>query len=58
MTHFASRLAFVTGRRLGIGKGVARLLADRGATVVLVNRSDASDLMASWLTAHSRSRPM
>lgn len=46
MSAFENRVTIVTGSRLGIGKGVARLLAERGATVVLVNRSDASELAA------------
>lgn len=46
MSAFENRVAVVTGSRLGIGKGVARLLAERGAVAVLVNRSDASELAA------------
>lgn len=42
-TH-EGRIAIVTGSRLGIGRGVADLLASRGATVVLVNRTNASDI--------------
>jgi len=42
-TH-EGKVAIVTGSRLGIGRGVADLLARRGAAVALVNRKDASDL--------------
>ena len=46
MNSFENKIAIVTGSRLGIGKGIARLLAERGATVVLVKRSEASALAA------------
>ena len=41
-TH-QNKVAIVTGGRQGIGRGVADLLSQRGATVVIVNRSDAAD---------------
>ena len=44
MQNFENKIAVVTGSRLGIGKGVARLLAERGATLVLVNRGDTVEL--------------
>ncbi|MDB5614709.1 MAG: 3-oxoacyl-ACP reductase [Devosia sp.] len=46
MLNFENKIAVVTGSRLGIGRGVARLLAERGATLVLMNRGDTSDLAA------------
>ena len=44
MNNFTDKVAVITGSRLGIGKGAAQLLSERGATVVLVNRTDATDL--------------
>jgi NAD(P)-dependent dehydrogenase (short-subunit alcohol dehydrogenase family) len=43
MSTHNNKIAIVTGGRLGIGRGVANLLAQRGATVVIVNREEASD---------------
>ncbi|MGI4958395.1 MAG: SDR family NAD(P)-dependent oxidoreductase, partial [Janthinobacterium lividum] len=42
MNTHENKIAIVTGSRLGIGRGIADLLAERGAKVVLVNRQDAS----------------
>lgn len=39
-TEFAGQVAIVTGGSLGMGKATARLLADRGAQVVLCGRRD------------------
>ena len=43
MNTHENKIAIVTGGRQGIGRGIATLLAKRGATVVIVNRSDASE---------------
>ncbi|MGI4745558.1 MAG: SDR family NAD(P)-dependent oxidoreductase [Janthinobacterium lividum] len=42
MSTHQDKIAIVTGSRLGIGYGIAKLLAERGAKIVLVNRQDAS----------------
>ncbi|SDA35852.1 SDR family NAD(P)-dependent oxidoreductase [Sphingomonas sp. NFR15] len=45
-THH-DKIAIVTGGRQGIGHGVAKLLGERGATVVIVNRSVAAEAAAA-----------
>ncbi len=47
MNTHDGKIAIVTGGKQGIGYGVAKLLAKRGATVVLVNRQKASDAAAA-----------
>jgi 3-oxoacyl-[acyl-carrier protein] reductase len=44
-TH-QGKIAIVTGGKQGIGRGVADLLAARGATVVIVNRAQADEAAA------------
>jgi len=41
-TH-EGKVAIVTGGKQGIGRGIAHLLAERGAKVVIVNRENAGD---------------
>ncbi|QUY48624.1 SDR family oxidoreductase [Serratia plymuthica] len=41
-TH-ENKVAIITGGKQGIGHGIAHLLAQRGAQVVLVNRQDATE---------------
>jgi len=43
------RRALVTGGSGGIGRGLARALADAGATVAVLGRSDATDTVAAEL---------
>ena len=45
-TH-ADKVAIVTGGRLGIGRGIADLLAARGAKVAIVNREEAPGIAAA-----------
>ncbi|WP_234627183.1 SDR family NAD(P)-dependent oxidoreductase (plasmid) [Agrobacterium vitis] len=47
MTTHEGKIAIVTGGKQGIGRGVADLLAKRGAKVVLVNREKASEAASS-----------
>lgn len=41
-TH-ENKVAIITGGKQGIGYGIAKLLAQRGAKVILVNRQDAAE---------------
>lgn len=41
-TH-ENKVAIITGGKQGIGRGIANLLAQRGAQVILVNRQDAAE---------------
>jgi len=42
MNTHENKVAIITGGKQGIGRGIASLLAQRGAKVVLVNRQDAA----------------
>jgi NAD(P)-dependent dehydrogenase (short-subunit alcohol dehydrogenase family) len=42
MSTHQDKIAIVTGGKQGIGRGIANLLAQRGAKVILVNRQDAA----------------
>jgi 3-oxoacyl-[acyl-carrier protein] reductase len=46
MNTHQGKIAVVTGGKQGIGRGVANLLAARGATVVIVNRAQADEAAA------------
>ncbi|MFP3688086.1 SDR family NAD(P)-dependent oxidoreductase [Paraburkholderia sp. 22099] len=43
MNTHENKVAIITGGKQGIGRGIANLLAQRGAKVVLVNRRDAAE---------------
>ena len=43
MNTHENKVAIITGGKQGIGRGIAGLLAQRGAKVVLVNRQDAAE---------------
>jgi NAD(P)-dependent dehydrogenase (short-subunit alcohol dehydrogenase family) len=43
MNTHENKVAIITGGKQGIGRGIASLLAQRGAKVVLVNRQDAAE---------------
>lgn len=47
MNTHQDKVAIVTGSRQGIGYGIAELLAQRGAKVVLVNRQNAKEQAAA-----------
>lgn len=47
MNTHENKVAIITGGRLGIGRGIADLLAQRGAKVVIVNRKEAPDVAAA-----------
>jgi NAD(P)-dependent dehydrogenase (short-subunit alcohol dehydrogenase family) len=50
MSRLADKVAIVTGACCGIGAGIANVLANNGARVVLTDLSDAVDVTAQRLT--------
>jgi NAD(P)-dependent dehydrogenase (short-subunit alcohol dehydrogenase family) len=52
-SSFAGRRAIVTGGRSGIGAAAARLLGERGARVVVLDRADGADVVADVRDAAS-----